>query len=204
MLKKLCLYVPLILSCLSAAISNINAATFQNPTDKNFSCIYVPGMISLATQAGKYIPEFVAPSGETVLCTNGIHTLHQPLSTCTFSEVGTRSLSSQSLNPFVYLGYWITGKLNQKYGVSVQKNQSAQTGYTVDGHSFDLTKLCLAQDGDIDALLKTYNEHVEKHPDTHIILYGASRGAATICTFIAKHQPQNIAALVLEAPFDSI
>lgn len=218
MLKKLSLYT-LILGCITL-FTDVNSANFQNPTDKNFSYIFVPGIFSIDTQTAKYIPEFIGSSAETVLCSAGIHTLNQPISTCTFSEISTQSLTDQSFNPFVYIGYLITNWQNKKYGVSVKKNQPQQpeqdlsahqlfqptspSAYTVEKHAFDFTKLNLAQEADINSLLKTYNEHIQKYPETDVILYGVSRGAATICTFMGKHQPQNVKALILEAPFDSL
>jgi len=212
MLKKQYLYI-LILNCIYLFIPNSNAAEFQNLTGKAFSYIFAPGIISIETQTAKYIPELVGSSGETVVCNGGIHTLNSPISTCMFSEISNQPLSTQSINPFVHLGYWITDKLNKKYGVTVRKSNQGATdqsapnsvasGFTVEKHAFDFTKINLAQEADINALLKTYTEHTQKYPDTDIIVYGVSRGAATICTFMAKHQPKNVKGLVLEAPFDS-
>jgi len=209
MLKKLILYTLLIFSCIHLLIENSSAAVFQHQTDKNFSYIFVPGIISMETQTAKYIPEFVGSFGETVVCSGGIHTLNQPISTCTFSEISIQPLNNQSRNPFVYLGYWITNMQNKKYGVSVQRSgQPGQdaigSGYTAEKHAFDWTKINFAQESDINALFKAYTEHIEKYPATKVVLYGVSRGAAVICPFLAKYQPQNIGGAVLEAPFDSI
>lgn len=213
MLKKENLYKFLIFTYINIAAFQAQAANFLNPTNQPISYIFVPGVISLETQTAKYIPEFTGSSGETILCNSGIHTLNEPISTCIFSDVNPQSLSNQSLNPFVYLGYWITDKQNKKYGVTIRKNQpldqqqaahQATSSFTLEKHAFDMTKLNLAQEADINILLKTYNDHMQKYPDSYLVLYGVSRGASTICTFMAKHQPQNIKAIILEAPFDSI
>lgn len=217
MLNKTYLYMLLVFSFINLFFQDLNAAVFQNTTNKNYSYIFATGIFSTETQTAKYIPEFIGSTGETIACTAGIHTLNQPLSTCTFSEVSFQSLSTQSYNPFVYLGYWITDNQNKKYDVSVKKSQPQQedpmanrlqspatSTQTLEKHAFDFTKLNLAQEADINALLKTYNDHIQKYPDTYIVAYGVSRGAGTLCTFLAKHQPENIKALILEAPFDTV
>jgi len=216
MLKKQILHTLLIFSCIHLFTGNSFAVVFQNPTDKNFSYLFVPGIFSIETQTAKYIPEFISSSGEKLICNGGIHTLNEPISTCTFSEISVQPLNNQSMNPLVHLGCLITGKFNKKYGVSVQRSQQPTptdasqpqatliSDHTVEQHAFDFTKLNLAQEADINALFKTYTDHIEKYPATDIVLYGVSRGASTICTFMGKHQPQNVKALVLESPFDSI
>lgn len=222
MLKKLGQYILFILSSVGLFTEYSHAANFHNPTDKKFSYIFVPGMISTETQTAKYIPEFIGSSGEKITCSTGIHTLNHPISTCTFSEVSAQPLTEQSMNPFVHFGYWFTDRFNKKYGVSVQRQQSQQldqtpenpeqpaqftpptSGYTLEKHSFDFTKFNWGQEADIAVLLKTYNEHMQKHQDTLVVGWGVASGAATLCNFMAEHKPENVKALVLEAPFDSI
>lgn len=66
------------------------------------------------------------------------------------------------------------------------------------------SKLNFAQDNDIEALYKAYLKVRTDYPDHKIVLVGMSRGASTIITFLAKYQPLDIAAVVLESPFSSL
>lgn len=61
---------------------------------------------------------------------------------------------------------------------------------------------CLAQDADINALKDWYDASVRENHK--VILYGLSRGAATVLNFLAIHKPKNVACAVLESPFDDL
>jgi predicted esterase len=62
----------------------------------------------------------------------------------------------------------------------------------------------LGQQQDIDRLEYVYNEVLKQFPQKRIILLGLSRGAATIINFVALKQPNAVAAIVLESPFDNL
>ncbi len=64
---------------------------------------------------------------------------------------------------------------------------------------FDPSKTNFAQLDDINALKEAYDEYnVDK-----VVLVGSQRGAATAINF-AANEPERLAALILESPFDSI
>lgn len=65
---------------------------------------------------------------------------------------------------------------------------------------FDRSQTSLGQENEIVTLS---NAH-KKIPHNKIILMGMSRGASTIINFLATRHPTNIAAAILESPFDSI
>jgi len=60
------------------------------------------------------------------------------------------------------------------------------------------TTSCLGQDADISALHKVCKDL------ENVILFGCSRGAATIANYLGTHQLQNISAAILESPFDRV
>jgi len=60
----------------------------------------------------------------------------------------------------------------------------------------------LGQDNEIARLHKAYQQYTADKEE--VILFGLSRGASTALNFVATHQPQQVSALVLESPFDSI
>lgn len=71
-------------------------------------------------------------------------------------------------------------------------------------------KLCkfwhcsFGQDNDIKTLARAYDNLATKFPTQSLVLYGVSRGASVIWSFIANQHPKQIKALVLESPFDRI
>jgi hypothetical protein len=68
--------------------------------------------------------------------------------------------------------------------------------------SYDRTKTSLGQANEIKALKSAYLQ--AKSVGKQIVLMGMSRGASTILNFLGIEEPQDIAAAIVESPFDSI
>jgi pimeloyl-ACP methyl ester carboxylesterase len=66
---------------------------------------------------------------------------------------------------------------------------------TVLGKNINRANMCMGQTDDIVQL----HNAIKNQPDNSIILYGCSRGAATIINTLAEHNPSNIKALILDA-----
>ncbi len=64
------------------------------------------------------------------------------------------------------------------------------------GKPVNRSKMCMGQAQDID----TIKEAIDEHPSDQVILYGCSRGAATLINYMALYNPDNVQALVLDAP----
>ena len=64
------------------------------------------------------------------------------------------------------------------------------------GKSVNRSKMYMGQGEDIATL---HNAVAALPQDAQIVLYGCSRGAATIINYLAKHNPANVCALVLDA-----
>ncbi len=66
---------------------------------------------------------------------------------------------------------------------------------------FDGSQTSLGQENEIRTLANAY----EKAKHTHdVVLMGMSRGASTILNFLGTQNPTNVAAAIVESPFDSI
>lgn len=65
---------------------------------------------------------------------------------------------------------------------------------------FDGNQTSLGQENEIKALANAY-EHI-KH--NNVVIMGYSRGAATVINFLGTRKPSNIAAAIVESPYDSI
>ena len=64
------------------------------------------------------------------------------------------------------------------------------------------TQTSLAQDNEIQRLAQVFFSHIPMQKKC--ILFGVSRGASTIINFMSLYNPTNVAALVLESPFDCV
>lgn len=67
----------------------------------------------------------------------------------------------------------------------------------------------LAQENEIEQLNSVYESLVaffqdQKYPIPNIILIGMSRGASVILNFLARKNPEHVAAAICESPFDSM
>ncbi|MBI2774797.1 prolyl oligopeptidase family serine peptidase [Candidatus Dependentiae bacterium] len=63
--------------------------------------------------------------------------------------------------------------------------------------------VCLGQQADLDRLHFAYQETLKRVPDAEIVLFGLSRGAATIINYVGLYKPVQLKAIVLDSPFDS-
>jgi len=66
---------------------------------------------------------------------------------------------------------------------------------------FDPTKSALGQKDDIDTLFDRFNQLDNSQG---VVLFGLSRGAATVINFAGKKQPTNVKAIIVESPFAHI
>lgn len=62
-------------------------------------------------------------------------------------------------------------------------------------------KTSLAQDNEIVCLAHNYFAHIRHEPS---ILVGVSRGASALINFMGLYNPDNVCALILESPFDTV
>lgn len=69
---------------------------------------------------------------------------------------------------------------------------------------YDRAKVNLAQQDDCQRLKEVYRKVRTDYPDHTIVLVGISRGAATILKVASQEQLDNLGALVLESPFDTL
>lgn len=93
---------------------------------------------------------------------------------------------------------------NQKNGVHVQ--QLSKNTHSVATHWINPFKINIAQDIDV-AICKTkIDEAIAQESDKpkRIILYGVSRGSATVFSTCARHYSEQIAAIVCEGVFDTV
>lgn len=178
--------------------------------DYHVSYIYAPGIFAAEFMMGRYCPSFTAVTGEKVVWNSGGNVIGQPHSTVIFPEIDLNKPTVTTFNPLKAIfnsfkrDFFPLAKrfLEEKYKFSVEDNPACDQ--SVVNYGFNFGKANIAQKNDINALAQTYEQHLKKYPDTEVVLYGDSRGAATILNFIAQHNPSQVKAAVIEGVFDTI
>ncbi len=207
MLLKIIIFLKVIL--ISNLLGVLEAANFVNFNDtKSYSYIFAPGLTSTEMQLAKYLPSFIASTGEKISSRQGIHTINLPISICKFAEIDFQNFKNKSkfniFNPAKYFYYFFNNYLNGKFSVNVKKSKRLKLANTLSSYTILVSKINIGQQEDIKCLSKTYAEHISNYKNTEVILYGASRGAAAAFNFISQFRPKYVKAVILEGIFDSI
>ncbi|MDR3646993.1 MAG: prolyl oligopeptidase family serine peptidase [Candidatus Babeliales bacterium] len=199
-------------------ILHINAKTWVDNSPKNtiVSYLYAPGTFSCECRMSIYMPKFVSSTCEEITCSEGIEVLKYPASACNFSEVLLKRFSFIPHKPvksikklFKKCVYKISGYCNEGHRIKIQpfcegKSTSLSSQLT------DISKINFGQDLDIAIFKQNYQKHLLGLNDNYqdynkqIVLYGFSRGAATVFSFMSLHKPKEVCALICEGMFDSI
>ncbi len=182
----------------------------MRPTTEHISYLYAPGMMNTELGMGRYCPEFTASTGEKVTWRSGGQVIGQPHSAVVFPEIDLRKPDYFTINPIMMLINGMRQDLAplalrfMKDGLDFTVIDNPDSPLSIANYSFNFGKANLGQKNDIKTLHKAYNNHIERYPNTGVIMYGDSRGAATIFNFIALHKPQQVKAAVLDGIFDNI
>lgn len=188
----------------------------NSPKNTVVSYIYAPGTFSCECRMAIYMPKFVSSTCEEITCFDGIEVLKHPATACNFSEVTLKRFNFSANKPVKSLKklfkksvYSISSYYNERHRISIQplcegKKTSLSSQLT------DISKINFGQELDILSFKQNYERHLldlkkDYHNyDKHVVLYGFSRGAATIFNFMSMHKHKEIKALICEGIFDSI
>lgn len=183
---------------------------FDSLSERPVSYLYAPGLMGSEIVMGRYCPRFTAMTGERITWKTGGHVIGQPHSAVAFPEIDLYKPQGFTLNPITSLCNGIRQDLFpiaerffcEKYGITIEDNPDSPE--TVANYSFNFGRGNIAQKKDIQALQKTYRAHLKKYPETDVVLYGDSRGSATIFNFIALNNPPEVKAAIMEGIFDDV
>ncbi len=230
----------------------LQASNWIHLSNERYCYAYASGLFSSETQLAKYCPEFIATTGQKVVCNSAINVIQNVVRVTNLSEISLmprnvttiakdiinkaiitvpilgasyvidKYLDSRTgrdvttllagLGSCVYtlwnpLNYSVAYAQNKKFGFSIASN--SETDLSVSGHVINLFKINLAQEKDI-ALYKNSIQDLIDQSDTEkkVILYGVSRGSATVFNTFAQLEQENntgnIAAVICEGIFDSV
>lgn len=182
----------------------------RKPTSEHVSYIYAPGMMGTEMLMGRYCPSYTASTGEKITWKSGGHVIGYPHTGVIFAEIDLHKPTKRTMNPIkAYVNQlrcdlfpFIQRMFQDAFEFTVEDNPNSDK--SVVSYSFDFGKANLGQKKDIEAYCRTYQNHIKKFPNTNIVLFGDSRGAASTFNFIATHKPKQVKAAIMDSVFDSV
>ncbi len=197
-----------LLFLLLVVFSNLSSIVWVNPNQGkcDYSYVFAPGIFCSEIHLAKYRTPFRASSGEIISCDCGIKTIGDKSVACNFAEIAPKRLKSRGSRIVTKPIRFITGYFTRKRGIKVDL-QSGDGNHSVIDHSVKIFKINIGQDQDVEI----YRDAVEKqlvqnegNINHKVILYGQSRGSATVFNYFAYHDSPEVAAVVCEGVFDSV
>jgi hypothetical protein len=181
-----------------------------HPSNRPTSYIYAPGLMGTEIMMGRYCPSFVASTGEKITWQYGGHVIGHPYTAVVFPEVDLRKPHGFTLNPVRAVMNTLRRDLfplakryfQDNFHFTVEENPDSSK--SIADYSFNFGQANIAQHKDIRALRKTYEQHAKRYPNSNMVLFGDSRGAATIFNFLAQKPRPGIKAAVMEGIFDTV
>ena len=169
--------------------------------------MYAPGIFCSEVHLAKYCLKAKASTGELISCTQGIETIGPNAVSCNFAEIKLKSTESVWTRMTTKPVRAITGWFNRYYGIQVGASGAEEAGLSALNHSFDLFKVNIGQIQDLQIYREALQKYLAKQLDstaTKVILYGTSRGSATVFNYFAHYDSPEVAAVVCEGVFDSV
>lgn len=199
-------------------ITNIYCHNWIENSNKDtvVSYIFAPGTFSCECRMSIYMPKFISSTCEEIKCGLGIEVLKEPAFACNFSEVELKRFHFSFAKPINSMkilinkiANLISSRYNAKHFITI-KPLCGKKEETLSAQLTDISKINFGQDLDILSFKNNYqlqmlnlNNNFQDYKK-NIVLYGFSRGAATIFNFVAMHKPKEVKALICEGIFDSI
>ncbi len=176
--------------------------------------LFAPGILCSEYIVGKYCSQYKASTGESVYCSQALELVNGAATvSCNFAEIVLSTTKSaghkigilrNKLNDLAE-GFQ-TWRFQKPYKIIVQGE--SHNGLTLKPYLINPFQFNIGQDLDIDIYSKQYDQCCSKNEQKEIVLYGTSRGAATVFNFIATEyknkSDKRVKAIVLEGCFDAV
>lgn len=210
--RQLCMLLGI--SCSSFKVNCVYE--WVHPLDRDVRTIFYQGVNASQAQVSKYtgLRGFIATTGEHVVCKRGFDVIENPFIGKELGEVqlkkiyhGKRAhIKAFFRHPVRALEQCVNNLFENKLlGITIKSSCRGQKE-TVQAHNVHFNAMSLAQNSDITEHQNRYDLCVAQHPDSDIVLYGVSRGAATTFNACASnhYDIHKIRLIVLEGCFDSV
>ncbi|CAN5137919.1 hypothetical protein BH09DEP1_BH09DEP1_3570 [soil metagenome] len=201
-----------------------NSEEWIEPNGKNVKTVYDQGMNASQTQAAKYMGSrgFISPSTlEHVSTDKSIDIINDVWVKPEIDEVIPGALNRKwmalLLQPRLLLpNVWrkthefVSSWANHFYGIKVLRSANSDPNQTIGSHSLIVSKINVAQDGDLESHQRRMESFCDECQDSDAILTGVSRGAATTFQAAARYNKsqreklERVKLIHLEGCFDSV
>lgn len=178
---------------------------------KGVNYLFAPGILSSEYVVGKYCSHYKASTGESIIGFQALELINgEATLSCNFAEIVLGDISNAKgmlrnrLNGFAEgIQKW---RFQKPYNIRIEGE--SEIGLTLKPYLINLFQFNIGQDLDMDIYSKQYDQCCAKNEQGDMVLYGTSRGAATIFNFIAteysKKTDKRVKAIVLEGCFDAV
>ncbi len=213
---KVPVILPMFLSMLIITNRIFAKCEWFHPTHQDVRTIYYQGVHASQAQVSKYTGTrgFIATTGEYVICKKGFDVIENPYIGTELEEIHLKKVyQSKRAKIKAFFRHPVrtleqcmnTIFENKLFGISIDRTGKSQKE-TLKAYSVDISAMSLAQGADIIQHQARYDLCLKEYPDSDIILYGVSRGAATTFNACATNHYNNnkIRLIILEGCFDSI
>lgn len=214
----------LVLLLLVTFFGDLNAKKWINPTGKKVRTIFYQGMNCSQTQGSKYTGDhgFISPTtGEHIVCDKSIDIIQDIWVKPEIDEVLPAPVSrdwytllfkprSLLANVWQYSHEYFSGRSNYLNGMRVKQMSSCSAALTLAAHSLIVSKINIAQEGDLANHAKRVESFCQECPDEDAVFMGVSRGAATTFQAATRYNKESHQILdrtrliLLEGCFDDV
>jgi hypothetical protein len=172
--------------------------------------LFAPGIFSNERQIVKYCQSYTTRDGKEYFCNNDFKVIQEPYYAINFPEIVSEQQTYDAPSLFGLFYNYVT---NNVWHARSKSNDAREGIETTDVNPItwiDVYNVNFGQEADIAAVSQAYDVLVKQYPDHKIILYGVSRGAAAIMSFLGTayndkpHYLQRIAGVVCEGCYDSM
>lgn len=203
--------------CMIVGVSlSVCPCEWVHPRERDVRTVYYQGVNASQSQVSKYTGArgFRATTGEHVVCRRGFDVIENAFIGKELDEVQLKRVSAKKhaqvkeffRHPIrVIEQCFNTIAENKAYGITIDETPE-DLEYTVSAHTIRIGRMSMGQSRDIAEHKTRYDLCLEQYPDSDIILFGVSRGAATTFNASAcnKYDMSKVKLVVLEGCFDSV
>lgn len=189
---------------------------WYHPGSKDVQTVYYQGVNASQAQVAKYTGKrgFRATTGEHVICKKGFDVIEHAFIGKELDEVQLKRVRNKKhaqvkdffRHPIRVIEECFNSLAeNKAYDITVDEAPE-DLEFTVTAHTICIGRMSMGQARDIAEHKARYDLCVAQYPDSDIILFGVSRGAATTFNACAcNHYDMNkVKLIVLEGCFDSV
>lgn len=182
---------------------------------KDCDTLFYQGITTSQTQVAKYTGprRTLLSNGQYVHCDgkNGlkpIDVMHRPFIGLEVTDINLEPFKRPAsyFNPVKIMSSSMSFFVNRRLNIQISEHPEAlpDKRARIKLHSINVSKISLAQEGDVLAHFQKYQKWKMQYPNNDLILWGVSKGAATTFNAMSTYQYPEVRLVVLEGCFNNL